>query len=488
MKYFIFLMILPIMAFAVEEPVSKVQNPHGKLMWDCSDCHTAESWTKIRSDMNFDHSKTGFNLIGAHKQTLCAGCHKSPVFSRVGTACLDCHGDHHEGQLGTNCEECHTPRDWQPRQDLLMKHAERGFPLTGAHAVADCESCHIGSDRLEYAGTPTDCESCHINDAQLATDPDHTQAAFRSDCQRCHDAAFGTWARTTYEHPVSFPLTGSHSTIACSACHASGFAGTSPLCYSCHETEYASTDDPNHQDAGFSTECQLCHTTVAWQPAYFDHNNTSFPLQGAHTTVTCLDCHQSGYAGTPTTCVPCHQQDFDGAADPNHIESGFSTECQTCHSFDAWQPATFDHNNTSFPLQGAHLTVACLDCHQSGYAGTPSTCVPCHQQDYDNTTDPDHTAAQFPTECQTCHGFNTWQPANWDHDAAYFPIYSGSHQGRWDNCVECHTIPSDYSTFDCTACHAHNQTDTDSHHNEVRNYQYASSACYTCHPTGRGGD
>ena len=26
------------------------QNPHGKLAWDCQDCHTAESWKKMRQD------------------------------------------------------------------------------------------------------------------------------------------------------------------------------------------------------------------------------------------------------------------------------------------------------------------------------------------------------------------------------------------------------------------------------------------------------
>ncbi len=484
-KYLAFLLALPAIIFAAKEPIESGGNPHGDIKWECSDCHTSESWDKMREDLKFEHDKTGFKLIGAHKKAICATCHISPVFHHVGTACIDCHSDHHQGQLGTDCAECHTPRDWQPRQEMLMTHAERGFPLTGVHAVADCEACHVGSDRNEFVGTPTDCESCHIKDLQGVTDPDHSHAAFQVDCESCHHAAFGTWSRTTYEHPASFPLTGAHRTTPCSACHAGGFSGTPTQCFSCHSTEFAATDDPDHEASGFSTDCQTCHTTTAWEPASFDHNTTGFPLLGAHQTLNCMACHSSGYAGTPTTCVGCHLQDYNSTDDPDHAASGFSTDCQTCHSVNAWEPATFDHNTTGFQLLGAHQTLNCMACHSSGYAGTPSTCIGCHQADYDGTTDPNHAAAMFPTDCQSCHGFNAWEPANWDHDGMYFPIYSGTHRNEWNNCSDCHTIPSDYSQFDCTSCHEHNRTDTDNDHSEVNNYQYLSSACYSCHPQGR---
>ena len=37
-------------------------------------------------------------------------------------------------------------------------HFTTGFPLSGAHVGADCESCHT---RGIFVGTPTRCESCH---------------------------------------------------------------------------------------------------------------------------------------------------------------------------------------------------------------------------------------------------------------------------------------------------------------------------------------
>ncbi len=484
MKILMFLLVFPAILFAGTEFPRPGQNPHGEIKWDCQDCHTADSWEKLRQDIKFDHTRTGFNLLGAHQKVLCASCHKDPVFNRVGTACLDCHTDHHQGRLGNDCSECHTTRDWGPQQELLMRHAERGFPLTGVHAVADCESCHRGHDRGEYVGTPTACEACHAGELARVEDPDHTQTAFQTDCQNCHHAAFGSWSRTTYEHPGTFPLTGAHLSIPCGACHTGGFTGTPTRCFDCHATEYAATDDPDHETGDFSTECQLCHTTTAWEPASFDHNTTGFTLMGAHQSLACIACHQTVYAGTPSTCIGCHQSDYDGTNDPDHAAAQFSTDCENCHSQTAWEPATFDHNTTGFSLLGAHQSLNCLACHQTVYAGTPSTCIGCHQSDYDGTTDPNHAAAQFPVDCEGCHTMNAWEPADWDHDGMYFPIYSGAHRDEWNTCGECHTISSDYSLFDCTACHEHNQTDMDDKHNEVNNYQYVSTACYTCHPQG----
>ncbi len=462
------------------------RNPHGQIKWDCQDCHTTASWTDLREEMVFSHEETGFRLDGAHRQAVCAECHRDPVFSHVGTACADCHSDHHQGQLGLACAECHTPRDWQPRRDILLQHAEQGFPLTGVHAVADCEACHNNRDRQEYVGTPTQCEACHAADAAGIVDPDHQQLAFQADCERCHHAAFGTWSRTTYEHPASFPLTGAHLALNCSACHEGGFAGTPGECYDCHAPDFAATTDPNHEQGGFAPTCTDCHSTSAWVPATFDHAATGFALIGQHVNATCISCHEGGYTQTPSTCYACHQADYDGSANPNHASAGMPTECEVCHTPNGWQPASYDHDLTGFPLTGQHVGLACASCHEGSYTGTSPDCASCHQTDYDATTDPGHLAAGFSTACQTCHTSSGWTPATWDHDAQYFPIYSGTHRNRWSTCSECHTVPTDFGTFECITCHEHNKTDTDADHAEenVPNYRYVSTACYECHPRG----
>lgn len=465
--------------------VSSQDNPHGNLAWECADCHTTKSWKHLADAMKFEHKETGFRLEGSHQSVACGSCHGELVFSHVGTACADCHSDHHQGQLGNECQNCHVTRNWEPQTDLLIQHADRGFPLTGVHAVADCEACHATGGREEFAGTPTECEVCHASDLAGATNPDHSGLAFSTDCQRCHHAAFGSWERTTFEHPHSFPLTGAHLSVECRECHTTDFAAAQPDCYSCHTAAYNSTTEPNHVLADFSTDCQACHTTIAWVPSDFDHALTAFPLEGRHVGVNCGACHQTSYAGTSTDCYSCHQSDFEGTSDPGHLASAFPTSCETCHTVAGWEPATFDHALTSFPLEGRHVGVNCNACHQSGYSGTPTACYACHQPDYEGTNDPNHLAASFPTTCENCHTAAGWEPANWDHDAEYFPIFSGPHRNEWGNCSECHTVSTSFAVFDCTNCHEHRQSEMDDKHSDVNNYEFSSSACYTCHPNGR---
>ncbi|RME20186.1 MAG: hypothetical protein D6800_13400 [Candidatus Zixiibacteriota bacterium] len=455
------------------------KNPHGKLSWACADCHSTTSWDRLSEDMKFSHEKTGLRLDGAHEGVTCRSCHKELVFSHVGTACADCHSDHHQGQLGSDCAGCHTTKNWQPQVEVLQKHAERGFPLTGVHAVADCEACHRNSNRQEFTGTPTECEACHRTDLARATDPDHNALAFGTNCEQCHQAAFGGWHHTTYDHPASFPLTGAHAHINCSSCHGNTFAGTPTDCNSCHHANFLAAAEPNHVKAGFPVDCQTCHNTNGWQPAAFDHSLTSFPLDGRHASVDCVDCHKTTYSGTPADCNSCHQADYQATTDPNHAQAGFPVECQTCHNTSGWQPATFDHSLSSFPLDGRHATVNCTDCHKTTYSGTPSDCNSCHHSDYQATTDPNHAQAGFPVDCQTCHNTNGWQPATFDHSVSSFPL-EGRHTTV--NCVDCHKTSYTGTPTECYACH---KSDYDGTSNPNHAASLFPTTCEQCHnPSG----
>jgi hypothetical protein len=464
---------------------STVKSPHGSLQWDCQDCHTAESWSKMCDTLLFDHAATGYVLIGAHAVAGCVGCHRSPVFSNVAVSCIDCHADHHNGDLGADCQRCHTPQDWQNRQNTLELHVLKGFALTGIHAVADCEACHVADAGQEYTGTPVECYDCHAKDYAATEEPNHLAAGIPFECIACHRATVASWLDADFDHLASFPLTGGHQSVACRACHPSGYVATPTECYSCHDEDYAATADPNHAASGFTTDCTECHTIAGWQPAHYNHNATAFPLTGAHLQVNCVACHTTQYAGTPTDCFACHQTDFDQSSEPNHQLAGFDHNCTGCHATTAWEPSLFDHSTTGYTLTGRHLTAACSSCHGTSYPETPSDCYSCHQTAYEGTTNPSHASAGFPTECQNCHSTAAWTPSSWDHDGQYFPIYSGTHNGRWDACSDCHVNPASFATFECINCHEHNQTDTDLHHNEVQNYQYLSTACYSCHPAGR---
>jgi hypothetical protein len=465
--------------------------PHGDLQIDCAECHNPERWVPVSATPTFRHDQTGFTLQSAHATATCRSCHRSLVFSQVGTACADCHKDAHRGEMGFQCESCHTPTTWTNQREMFQVHNRTRFPLFASHSRLDCTACHRSQTPYQYKNTPAECGNCHLSTYLGTTSPRHVQAGFSRRCEDCHLVTSPSWHSATFEHPASFPLQGGHAALACARCHSGGtYNGLSTICVSCHQKDYAATTNPSHPAGGFPTTCESCHTTADWRPAKFDHGQTRFPLTGAHTRTDCARCHVGGrYAGTPTDCNSCHQANYAATTNPNHRGSGFPTTCQNCHDTGAWKPASFDHNATRFPLTGAHTRTDCAKCHAGGrYTGTPRDCYSCHQASYAGTTNPNHQAAGFPIQCQSCHTTAAWKPASFDHDGLYFPIYSGKHRGQWTSCSECHVSSGNYKVFECIRCHAHsNRANVDGEHRGVNGYSYASSACYQCHRTGRAG-
>jgi len=52
----------------------------------------------------------------------------------------------------------------------------------------------------------------------------------------------------------------------------------------------------------------------------------------------------------PATC-----RTFRRPTNPNHVSAKFATTCDTCHSFDNWLGAKFDHSTTGFLLTNGML-------------------------------------------------------------------------------------------------------------------------------------
>lgn len=387
-----------------------VANPHGDIRIACEACHTAESWTSMRSPSTFDHSTTGFPLLGRHQQAACRDCHSSKIFSRVATSCADCHRDVHQGRNGLRCQDCHVPVRWVDRPDAIRKHASTSFPLQGVHALLECTRCHVGQDETHVTRVASDCVSCHAEDYASTRNPDHTTAGFSQQCETCHNAARATWSGAGFDHArTGFALNGAHRSLQCTGCHTGGsYAGLSADCYACHRADYDGTTNPNHATAGLPTTCTTCHTTTAWQPASFDHSRTRFPLTGAHVRAACAACHANGqYTGTPTDCLACHQADYDGTADPNHAAAGFPTSCTSCHTTTAWQPANWNHDTLYFRIySGAHREKwsSCTECHTNPSNYQQFSCMGCHSQ---SQTDPEHREVSGyryeSTACYTCH-------------------------------------------------------------------------------------
>ena len=466
---------------------------------ECNRCHTPFSW--IVTNITEIHQLSRFPLLGAHTMADCYSCHPSAStlrFEPLGIECYDCHNtdfasaknpDHIAGNFSTNCTDCHSMMAF----DWTGAGFDHGFfPLTQGHDIQNCSQCHTTGD---YSSASPECVSCHQEDYQATSNPNHQQINLSTNCKDCHTTIPG-WKPAEYrEHDAQyFPVySGEHSGEwnSCTECHTNPSDYAFFTCIDCHEHNKPEMDDEHNEIAGYfydSPSCLACHPTGSAEGG-FDHNTSAFPLTGAHIETQCADCHSNGYVGTPVDCFACHETHFNEAVNPNHIELGLSNACETCHSTSPdWQPAGFPNHNEYYVLQGAHAPIAsdCFACHEGNYVNSPNTCYACHQEEYNQTTDPSHTAAQFPTECQTCHTETAWEPSTFNHDGLYFPVYSGEHAGTWNSCTECHTNPTNYSLFSCIDCHDHNQADMDEEHQGIGGYQYNSLACFGCHPTGEG--
>ena len=233
----------------------------------------------------------------------------------------------------------------------------------------------------------------------------------------------------------------------------------------------------------YKEDCSLCHRATGWKPAQiskkFDHEKFGIPLQGAHATVACTQCHTSlDFAMAPTACVDCH-------ADVHNAELG--SDCARCHgtrSFIDRNDQIRMHRLTRFPLAGAHQTLDCEMCHRLAAPGslswvnTAADCASCHMADYNATSDPDHAGAGFSQDCAACHNEQAWSRVRFDHGETAFPL-TGVHSSL--ACESCHVggVFSGLSTA-CVSCH---QQDYDGATNPDHAGAGFPTTCESCHGT-----
>jgi len=454
--------------------------PHDNFPTDCTLCHEKGSWNKIRPDFFYDHEKeTGVALAGAHAKAQCLRCHndRGPVGTFAKRGCAGCHEDVHRGQLGKSCNSCHTERNWIA-EGQVAQHNRTRFPLAGAHTAVACFRCHPGAQVGNFTRAPVQCQACHQEDLKQAKNPDHLAAGWTTDCQRCHKPT--TWGSGGFDHS-RFPLVGAHQSVQCNSCHKGGvYTGLSQACSSCHLDDFQRTTSPNHTLLGFSTSCQNCHNTVAWNAATFDHAGITSNCSQCHLPEynkaknpnhaalgypkTCESCHTStaswqgatfNHAGISSGCATCHLPQYNATKNPNHLALGYPKTCESCHTTASWKGATFNHG------------------------GITSGCATCHLPKYNATTTPNHLASGFPTSCENCHTTNSWRGAVFQHT---FIIDRGPHRF---SCTECHKVPTNYNVASCTHCHKHTQRAMADKHRNRPGYTWTSSACISCHPTGR---
>jgi nitrate/TMAO reductase-like tetraheme cytochrome c subunit len=339
------------------------QNPHGvDFKTDCATCHSSKGWEidpefwenndpskqiisdKTRLDepyttKGFDHSTTEFSLEGQHSIINCRECHESLVFSEARSNCYSCHTDMHNQTVGFDCARCHNSENWLVA-DITQLHYDNGFPLLGAHYVTSCYDCHLSETDLRFERIGNDCINCHMDEYSATTNPNHVAADFSTNCIECHSVNGFDWTTENINHAF-FPLTGGHDIVNCAECHTSGDYNNTPTdCYACHQEDYISAINPNHQSQGFPTDCMQCHTTDPdWTPARYDsHDAEFFPINsGEHVEAwnSCADCHTITGNYSVFACIDCHEHSNQADLEDKHSDfpdyTYTSQGCFDCH-------------------------------------------------------------------------------------------------------------------------------------------------------------
>ena len=469
------------------------QNGTGKAGMDqrCLDCHTEVGW------MRSNHR--GFH---ARKATL---------------ACASCHPDHGGRAFALVA--------WDGGAPEKFDHAQAGFVLEGKHGSLACRDCHkpalqrspatpllrVKDHTRSWLGLETTCVSCHR---------DVHENALGQDCASCHSQI--RWSPAPgFDHArTKYALTGAHQKPACAACHATAAVNSGrdakgawkprwkPVahddCVSCHK-------DPH--SGRFKGACAKCHVTSEWKAVNrsgFDHEQTKYPLRGAHANVKCEGCHEPRFGGQRpkfARCMDCHKDAHQGTA----TVAGKPTDCATCHDVKAFAPSIWpvaEHQRTKYPLDGAHANTACGKCHtraaerssEAALLGPArvrmrparGACVDCHSDPHAGRFSPGglrpHQAA-----CLACHSMSAFQPSTYDgraHADCVFPL-EGAHMAV--PCQKCHAeldkapggstlkgstelraLKFDSKARICKDCH------DDTHHGQFA-VRKDKGACEACH-------
>ena len=319
------------------QPVApgELTRAHEKLSKDCGKCHEKNA--------------------GPSKEK-CFSCHKTIAGD------LQNKRGYHGRQSADECRVCHAEhngKDYQliPLEPSKFDHSETDFMLTGVHRTTACEKCH---KQKKYSEASSECRACHKSphDAKL-----------KLKCDECHRAE-NAWTTIEYAHKEK-ELFVFHSTQPCTKCHVQKkFYTTSTNCISCHA---------DYHKGSLGQDCYRCHRHAAWRVSNFDHDDSGFPLMGAHLALECGDCHRDlqsyRIVPRPTNCISCHEKDYR-TAPFRHATYGAGIDCQECHLQDQWKYA---HSPFWFNLQtGHHAGTSCQTCHKIANNYINYTCHDCH--------------------------------------------------------------------------------------------------------------
>jgi hypothetical protein len=196
----------------------------------CSDCHGGVGH--------------GFDPVSGEvicSMTVCLDCHQERNLEVQMTDCDACHIGPHDVATSLTCDDCHSSTEVWAEIDAHIHPVD----LPGKHGELACFDCH---DYPNFKGLNNVCTDCHVSG--------HTDWG-EDDCADCHDAG-ATWdlvAETWPGHQEHWDqYKGTHSQLACAACHFETYTDLDPTCGGCH-----TTPESHEEDGRNGVDCTGCH-------------------------------------------------------------------------------------------------------------------------------------------------------------------------------------------------------------------------------------
>lgn len=290
----------------------------------------------------------------------------------------------------------------------------------------------------------------------------------------------------------------------CTQCHATARGVPDAKCLACHAEIKERIEKKKGYHARLEQQCNVCHVEhkgaahdlMGLSRVPFTHDDTGWPLTGAHQKLECADCHKQKrvdpntkkstgrptYLGNSPRCLSCHE-------DVHRAKGTSFQDCTKCHTTEQWNRTKakprFNHDReTDFALVGRHRDVGCLSCHKTK-AWAPlahERCSNCHVDPHQGSLGP---------KCQDCHNNMTWRITGqapgkgaggstgggaFDHQKTRFPL-TGAHAKV--DCKTCHGPRiGKMSNFEqCNGCH------NNPHGDQFQRFWSVKKSCTNCHVT-----